>query len=89
MRDGAARPRIDDGLLDLVTVGPVGRLDLLRTFPRIFAGTHVEHPAVTLRRTRGGGVRPAEPVDVMIDGESLRLRIESVEVVPAAIAVAL
>ena len=36
---------VDDGLLDLVTVGPVGR-DLVRTFPRIFAGTHLEHPAV-------------------------------------------
>ena len=79
---------VDDGLLDLVTVGPVGRLDLVRTFPRIFAGTHVGHPAVT-RDGAGGGFDLPAPVDVMIDGESLRQRIERVEVVPAAIAVAL
>ena len=80
---------VDDGLFDLVTVGPVGRLDLVRTFPRIFAGTHVGHPAVRSRRARAVEFDLPAPVDVMIDGESLRQRIERVEVVPAAIAVAL
>jgi diacylglycerol kinase (ATP) len=85
----APQAAVDDGLLDLVTVGAVGRLDLVRTFPRIFAGTHVDHPAVTLRRAGAIAFDLEAPVDVMIDGESLRLRLESVEVVPAAIAVAL
>jgi diacylglycerol kinase (ATP) len=80
---------VDDGLLDLVTVGPVGRFDLVRTFPRIFAGTHLEHPAVMSRRTRAVELDLPAQVDVMIDGESLRMRIERVEVVPAAITVAL
>jgi diacylglycerol kinase (ATP) len=80
---------VDDGVLDLVTVGPVGRFDLVRTFPRIFAGTHVEHPAVALRRARRVVFDLPVPVDVMIDGESLNLRLESVEVMPAAITVAL
>lgn len=80
---------VDDGVLDLVTVGPVGRFDLVRTFPRIFAGTHLEHPAVMLRRGRTVAFDLPAPVDVMIDGESLSLQLESVEVVPAAITVAL
>ena len=80
---------VDDGLLDLVTVGPVGRFDLVRTFPRIFAGTHLEHPMVTLRRAPAVAFDLPAAIDVMIDGESLRLQLESVEVVHAAIAVAL
>ncbi|WP_308123542.1 diacylglycerol/lipid kinase family protein [Modestobacter marinus] len=41
-----------DGLLDVVVVGPVGRRELLRTRPRLVAGTHVDHPAVTVLRGR-------------------------------------
>jgi diacylglycerol kinase (ATP) len=80
---------VDDGLLDLVTAGPVGRLELLRTFPRIFAGTHIRHPAVRVRRARVIELELAAAADVMIDGESLRLWVERVEVVPGAITVAL
>jgi diacylglycerol kinase (ATP) len=42
----------DDGLLDVIVVGPVSRLELVRTRPRLAAGTHVEHPAVTVLRGR-------------------------------------
>ena len=33
-----------DGLLDVCVVGPVSRVDFLRTFPSVFRGAHVEHP---------------------------------------------
>jgi diacylglycerol kinase (ATP) len=41
-----------DGLLEVVVVGPVSRRQLVRTRPRVAAGTHVEHPAVTVLRGR-------------------------------------
>jgi diacylglycerol kinase (ATP) len=44
--------RMDDGLLDVMVVEPISRTQLLRIFPRVYAGTHVEHPAVTVRRAR-------------------------------------
>jgi diacylglycerol kinase (ATP) len=44
--------KLDDGLLDVMVVEPVSRTELLRIFPRVYAGTHVEHPAVTVRRAR-------------------------------------
>jgi diacylglycerol kinase (ATP) len=37
-----------DGRLDIAVIGPVGRATLLRMLPRVFKGTHVTHPAVTL-----------------------------------------
>ena len=37
---------VHDGLLDVCVVGPVSRIDFLRTFPSVFSGTHVEHPEV-------------------------------------------
>jgi diacylglycerol kinase (ATP) len=39
-----------DGLLDVTVVGPVTRRELVRTRPRLTAGTHVGHPAVTVHR---------------------------------------
>jgi diacylglycerol kinase (ATP) len=41
---------LDDGALDVCVVGRVARADFLRTFPKVFNGTHVEHPAVTVLR---------------------------------------
>src|SRR5262249_32577744 len=40
--------RIDDGRVDVCIVGPVARVDFLRTFPSVFSGTHVSHPNVTM-----------------------------------------
>jgi diacylglycerol kinase (ATP) len=36
----------------VVVVGPVSRRELVRTRPRLAAGTHVDHPAVTVLRGR-------------------------------------
>lgn len=36
-----------DGRLEVTIIGPVGRAELLRVFPRVFKGTHVTHKQVT------------------------------------------
>ncbi len=57
---------VHDGLLDVCVVGPVSRVDFLRTFPSVFRGAHVDHPQVrtwrgvdvsdrSTRRHRTGG----------------------------------
>jgi len=63
---------VHDGLLDVCVVGPVSRIDFLRTFPSVFKGTHVAHPEV--RTARGAHVtvealaRPGA-VDLWASGE--------------------
>jgi diacylglycerol kinase (ATP) len=41
---------LDDGQLDVCVIGPASRFDFLRSFPRVFRGTHVSHPAVDMHR---------------------------------------
>ena len=49
-----------DGLLDVFIVHPLSRVGLLAVFPKVFAGEHVDHPAVEFvqaRRVRDRGRR--------------------------------
>lgn len=41
-----------DGQLDMVIAGPISRLTLMRIKPRVYAGTHVNHPAVRQLRAK-------------------------------------
>ncbi len=60
---------LDDGLLDVVVVGYIPRLEFLRTFPRVFRGTHLSHPAVHSWRGRHVELHSALPSPVVIDGD--------------------
>jgi len=40
---------IDDGQLDVCVVGDISRLTVLRQLPNLYRGTHVNHPAVSMR----------------------------------------
>jgi diacylglycerol kinase (ATP) len=74
-----------DGLLDIIRVGKLGRIGLLRTFPKIFKGTHVQHPAVTCSQAPAVDFMLDREIDCMIDGEMLLLNPTRLEVVPGAI----
>jgi diacylglycerol kinase family enzyme len=63
----AARP--DDGLLDVVLLGALGRPELVRWLPTLYWGGHLANPKV--RTWRAGRVRidAAPPALVELDGE--------------------
>ncbi len=74
-----------DGLIEYVRWGPIGRAGLVWTLPRLFTGTHINH-ALAAR----AGVKRVEfeldgPVNVMVDGESLRLHCKALEILPSAL----
>jgi diacylglycerol kinase (ATP) len=41
---------INDGLFDVMVLGRVSRIELLKVFPKVYRGGHVGHPAVTFYR---------------------------------------
>ena len=41
----------EDGILDLLYVEPVSKMTLLTIFPRVFNGTHINHPKVKTMRS--------------------------------------
>lgn len=87
----APEAEVDDGLLDLVIVREVSRRALLAVFPRVYRGTHVDHPAVEIVRTRRARIRLDREMEMYADGEPFRrVGSDGVElaVQPAALRVA-
>lgn len=41
---------IDDGLMDVVILRPVSKLDFVKTLPKARTGTHIPHPQITILR---------------------------------------
>jgi len=65
----APEARIDDGWFDVVVAGPLSRISLLTTFPKIFKGTHAENPAVRIYRAKRAEVFTDPPKALLPDGE--------------------
>ncbi|MFD8232009.1 diacylglycerol kinase [Streptomyces sp. NPDC059696] len=61
---------LTDGLFDVTVVGDCSRATLLRVFPRVYRGTHVDHPQVTVVRAARVELA-AEGVTGYADGEPL------------------
>jgi len=74
-----------DGYIEFVRWGPIGRLGLLRTLPRLYDGTHVHHPLASRRAVRHVEFNLPVPVDVLIDGEIETLECKSIDILPGAV----
>ncbi|MEU0942212.1 diacylglycerol kinase [Streptomyces canus] len=61
---------LTDGLFDITVVGDCSRTTLLRVFPRVYRGTHVDHPKVTVLKAAKVEIT-AEGVTGYADGEPL------------------
>ncbi|MEU4880420.1 diacylglycerol kinase [Streptomyces althioticus] len=59
---------LTDGLFDITVVGECSRATLLRVFPRVYKGTHVDHPVVSVMRAASVELA-AEDVTGYADGE--------------------
>jgi diacylglycerol kinase (ATP) len=60
---------IRDGLFDVMVLHPVSTAQFIKVFPRVFAGTHVSHPAVEIVRSRS--VRIESKAVAYADGERI------------------
>jgi len=82
-----ARP--DDGLFDLLLVGPVGRLEILQLVPKILRGAHSGDPRLQMARAKRVRIESSEALLVEADGEIAftGTRALRVEVLPGALRV--
>jgi diacylglycerol kinase (ATP) len=81
---------LHDGLLDVCVVGPVSRVEFLRTFPSVFRGAHIEHPEVRIERGAHISVEALDPgpaVDLWASGEHVGPLPARLEPVAGALAV--
>ena len=83
----APNAKLDDGLFDVVIVGDVDKLDLLRSLPRIYRGTHLTHPKISVTRAREVEVQSTMPASIQADGELLGEAPARLSILPKAITI--
>ena len=77
---------LDDGLLDVVVIKPVSRVELVRTYPKLFTGGHTSHPQYEHHRVRRVTIA-AQGIVGYADGERLGPLPLTVECLPGAVQV--
>ncbi|MCX5344650.1 diacylglycerol kinase [Streptomyces atratus] len=77
---------MDDGLFDVTVVGDCSRTTLLKVFPRVYKGTHLSHPKVTVHRVSSIELAAAG-VTAYADGEQLGALPLTATCVPGAVRV--
>jgi len=78
---------LDDGALDLVRVGPTGRLSLLALFARLIFGKHLSARGVSHELVEVLKLEFDTPQPVVVDGEMLETKRLCVEVLARALRV--
>ncbi|MFD9538774.1 diacylglycerol kinase [Streptomyces sp. NPDC060022] len=77
---------MDDGLFDVTVVGDCSRSTLLKVFPKVYKGTHLDHPQVTVHRVASIELAAAG-VTAYADGEPLGALPLTATCVPGAVRV--
>lgn len=76
--------QVDDGLLDVTWLHSVSRSTLVRVFPKVYSGAHVQHPRVTTHRGRHLTITASGQV-AYADGERIGPLPIEVDVQPGAL----
>jgi YegS/Rv2252/BmrU family lipid kinase len=83
----APNARLDDGALDVVWLAESSRAGLLRLLAKVFRGTHVDDPGVSVRRASEVTVSADRPFTVYADGDPIAGLPVTMRAVPAALKV--
>lgn len=83
----APKAEVNDGFVEYVRWGPIGRFGLIRNLPGLYDGSHIQHPLAECKAVKRVEFSLDDPVDVMVDGEVLSLHCEELDVLPRALTV--
>ncbi len=67
----APKAKLNDGLMDVVAVQKTNRFKLLRLFPKIFSGNHINDSVVKYHQVKSIYIQPDINSNLIIDGEIL------------------
>jgi diacylglycerol kinase (ATP) len=65
----------------------MGKFELLKEFPTVYKGTHINHPKVKIKKVTRVTIESPEPMLVHADGELLGESPASFWVMPAALSI--
>jgi diacylglycerol kinase (ATP) len=79
--------RMDDGLLDVCIVPPMGLLELLRWIPRAYRGEHLAHPRIVYFQAKHISLASSSRLELFGDGEFITELPATIEVAPRSVRV--
>ena len=81
----APKAEVNDGLIEYVRWGPIGRVGLIRNLPTLYDGTHIHHPLAEHHAVKRIDFYLDQAVDVMVDGEVMTIQCHALDVLPSAL----
>lgn len=81
----APEAKIDDGLLDVIILKKISRPKILRLFPTIYSGKHVNYQEVETRKVKSITIETKQPMPLMPDGEFIGETPVTISCIPKAI----
>jgi YegS/Rv2252/BmrU family lipid kinase len=83
----APEAELGDRKLDVLTIGDIGKAELLQVFPRVYKGTHTTHPKVRMEKAERVTIECDRRILLQADGELLGEGPVTFQILPAALTV--
>lgn len=81
----APNAELSDGLFDVMIVDDISKPDFLVSLPRLYKGTHLTHPKVTMKRAREIEIQSKQKMSLQADGELLGEVPARIRIMPSAL----
>jgi YegS/Rv2252/BmrU family lipid kinase len=75
----------NDGLFELVLLGDLNKAEVVANLPRLYKGTHITHPKVTVLRAREIQASARQRALIQADGELVGLSPATFRIIPQAL----
>ncbi len=76
---------INDGLLDIILINDMKKMELLKCLPQVYSGKHRNHPKVKIFKGQKVDIACSQKIWMEMDGETPGTSNLSIELIPAAI----
>lgn len=84
----APSAKLDDGLLDIIMLNNVSKLELLILVPKAYSGAYINHPKVSTYQARNIKIKSREQFYVEADGELIGKGPVSISILPSSLTIA-